>query len=279
MPHTLTEALAVATDWLTGHAAGEPGFGGAYLAGSAAALALDAVAADFAAPRWVRRRCARAEARIRAGLDAARAAAPWPDRVLRWLFATGVSTHVLLTAALRDPTIRLRYAATGTLLAELGRPEWQEELLAALGCAHLTPERVRQHLGALTVIFDEAAQAVEAAANNPVALPFYASDLSREARPIAIDGAHELIEAGLHREAVFWLLATYARALNILGRDGDEAFSTLLADLGNSGPADLRTQIGRTEEFLPRLAELREAVLTSVLSRRFASGLDGPASR
>ncbi|MGW0521606.1 hypothetical protein [Crossiella sp. NPDC003009] len=343
MAHTLTEALAVATDWLTGHAAGKPGFGGAYLAGSAAALAPEAVlpassdldlmvvtgaeeppklgkfryrgvllevtylswarlaspkavladyhlaaglrrdtvladptgrlralqaavAADFAAPRWVRRRCAHAEDRIRAGLDAARAAAPWPERVLRWLFATGVSTHVLLTAALRDPTIRLRYAATGTLLAELGRPEWQEELLAALGCAHLRPERVREHLGALTVIFDETSQAVEAAASDPAArgaLPCYASDLSREARPIAIDGAHELIDAGLPREAVFWLVATYARALTILGRDGDEAFSALLADLGNSGPADLHTQIGRTEEFLPRLADMREAVLTS----------------
>ncbi|WHT21222.1 hypothetical protein N8J89_09250 [Crossiella sp. CA-258035] len=62
---------------------------------------------------------------------------------------------------------------------------------------------------------------------------------------------------------MFWLVATYARALTILGRDGDEAFTALLADLGNSGPADLHTQIGRTEEFLPRLADMREAVLTS----------------
>lgn len=108
------------------------------------------MAADFAAPRWVRRRCAHAEARIRAGLDAARATAPWPDRVLRWLFATGVSTHVLLTAA--------------------------------LGCAHLTPERVREHIGALTVIFDETSQVVEAAASEAVPLAFYASGLSRAAR-------------------------------------------------------------------------------------------------
>ena len=31
------------------------------------------------------------------------------------------------------------------------------------------------------------------------------------ARPIAIDGSRELIEAGAHREAVFWIVATFAR--------------------------------------------------------------------
>lgn len=339
MPVPLAHAKAVATRWVTAHLAGDPGFGGAYLAGSAAWLPPEAelpetsdldvmvvteaaeaapklgkfqyegvllevtylswtqlsspkavladyhlaaglhattvladptgrlsalqtaVARDFTAPRWVRRRCAHAEARIRTGLATAATAPPGPRQVLGWLFATGVTTHVLLTAARRNPTIRKRYAATQALLTELGHPEWQEELLAALGCAHWTPERVLAHLATMTAVLDEAAPA--AAASD---LPF-ASDLSPQARPVAVEGALELVAAGLHREAVFWLVATYARALQVLGRDTDPGFENLLADLGQSpdhgprSPADLRWQIGRTEAFLPRLAELREAIL------------------
>jgi len=42
------------------------------------------------------------------------------------------------------------------------------------------------------------------------AFPF-GTDLTDKSRPIAIGGSQELIEAGLHREAVFRLVATYAR--------------------------------------------------------------------
>ncbi|GAA2826313.1 hypothetical protein [Crossiella cryophila] len=335
MPVTVAAARATAAGWVAEHATGDPGFGGAYLAGSAAWLGAEAVlpatsdldimlvtaaspaparpgkfrrdgllleptylswaelsspkavlsdyhlagglrtntiladptgrltalqeavARDFSAPRWIRRRCAHAETRIRTGLMAAQTPQPWPWQVTRWLFATGVSTHVLLVAAQRNPTVRRRYAATKALLTELGQPDWQEELLAVLGCAHLSPDQVRGHLAALTAIFDEAGPA---AATSP---DFFAGDLSPQARPVAIDGAHELLAAGEHREAMFWLVATYARCLIALGRDDDPAFTELMADLGQTGPADLRRQIGRTEAFLPRLAEMREVVLAS----------------
>ncbi|MCK2240104.1 MULTISPECIES: hypothetical protein [unclassified Crossiella] len=336
MPVTIAAARTAAARWVAEHATGDPGFGGAYLAGSAAWLPADAVlpatsdvdimlvtgsspappkpgkcrqdgllleptylswtelsspkavlsdyhlagglrvntiladptgrltalqaavARDFSAPRWIRRRCAHAETRIRTGLMAAQTPQPWPWQVTRWLFATGVTTHVLLVAAQRNPTIRRRYAATRALLTDLGHPDWQEELLTVLGCAHLTPDQVRGHLDALTTIFDEAGPA---AATSPVS---FAGDLSAQARPVAIDGAHELLAAGEHREAMFWLAATYARCLIALNRDNDPAFTELMADLGHpTGPADLHRQIGRTEAFLPRLTEMREVVLAS----------------
>ena len=38
-------------------------------------------------------------------------ARPWPGQVLAWLFACGVTCHVLLVAGLRNPTVRTRYVA------------------------------------------------------------------------------------------------------------------------------------------------------------------------
>ncbi|WP_211305389.1 hypothetical protein, partial [Crossiella equi] len=89
---------------------------------------------------------------------------------------------------------------------------------------------------------------------------------SPAARAVAVDGTAAQIEAGEHREAVFWLVATCARALLALRRDDDPGFAELLADLGQTGPADLRAQIGRTRSFLPRLAEIREEVLVRTLA-------------
>jgi hypothetical protein len=42
---------------------------------------------------------------------------------------------VLLTAGLRNPTIRLRYLAVGTLLADYGRAGFIEELLPCSAAA------------------------------------------------------------------------------------------------------------------------------------------------
>jgi hypothetical protein len=53
--------------------------------------------------------------------------------VTAWLFPTGVTTHVLLTADLRNLTVRLRYPAVRELLVAYGQPEFYEELLALLG--------------------------------------------------------------------------------------------------------------------------------------------------
>jgi hypothetical protein len=142
-----------------------------------------ATARDFAKRVWVRRRCRNAEQRILDGLGHLDPSAPLPAQVLTWVFPTGVTTHVLLTAGLRNPTVRLRYLAVRTLLGDYGRLAFHEELLALLGCAQLPRERVGQHLAAMTAAFDQ----------------------------------------GHHREAVFWIVVTYARCLAILTRDAPAA--------------------------------------------------------
>jgi hypothetical protein len=223
-----------------------------------------AVAGRYARREWVRRRCRDATRRVLDGLAGLDPAAPPPARALTWLFPTGVTTHVLLTAGLRNPTIRLRYLAVRALLDDYGRPELHEELLALLGCAHLGPKRVAGHLAAMTAAFDAAA----AVARTP--FPF-ASDISPDARPVAVDGSRTLVERGDHREAVFWIAVTAARCQLVLAAGAPAAaesrhrpgFQALLADLGIATPDDLHRRARAVREVLPRLDRAAEAVMAA----------------
>ena len=221
-----------------------------------------AVAREFARRDWVRRRCADAMARIERNLVGSATADEWHDRVTAWLFGTGVMTHVLLVAGLRNPTVRTRYAAAGDLMRRYGRLEDFETLLVLQGSAGLTRAQVEGHLAGLAEVFDVAAKAIR----TPV---FFATDISPDARVIAIDGSQELIERGEHREAVFWIVATYARCLSILSRDAAPevyerfrpGFDALLADLGIEGDADLAMRAVEVRAALPWLLGVAEDVM------------------
>ncbi|MEW1848409.1 hypothetical protein AB0392_61515, partial [Nonomuraea angiospora] len=195
------------------------------------------VSRDFAERPWILARCTNAMDRVRGFINGIDERAPLPDQVNSWLFGTGVTTHVLLVAALRNPTIRRRYVAVRELLAEHGRLDFHESLLELLGAAHLSAARVERHLAVLEKVFDAAAA---------VRVPSYPfdSDITPLARPIAIDGTRELIQGGLHREAVFWLVATYARCLAKRAAAGEhgyeDGFRELLADLGAETRRDRR---------------------------------------
>ncbi|MGW4798653.1 hypothetical protein ACWEPC_40180 [Nonomuraea sp. NPDC004297] len=208
------------------------------------------VARDFAERPWILARCTDAMDRVRGWIISMDECAPLPDQVAAWLFGTGVTAHVLLVAGLRNPTVRRRYAALRDLLAAHGRLDVHEGLLGLLGCADLSAAQVERHLAALEKVYDAAA---------PVRAPAYrfASDVSAAARPVAIDGSRELIRQGLHREAVFWLVATYARCLakrTAAGLGGyEEGFHELLADLGADTFDDRRRRGDRVLAALPGL--------------------------
>jgi hypothetical protein len=221
------------------------------------------VAEQWAARRWVRRRCRDAERRILDGLAALDPAQPSHDQVATWLFATGVTTHVLLTAGLRNPTIRRRYLAARELLHAYGRPEFHQALLDQLGCADLTRAEVERHLEAMTAAFD----ATAAVARTP--FPF-AADITAAARPVAVDGSRELVARGDHREAVFWIVATYARCLKLLHADApalvpafEPGFHALLADLGIATLSDLPHRARQLRAFLPEVTRVSEAILAA----------------
>ncbi|MBW7462314.1 hypothetical protein K0U00_50510, partial [Paenibacillus sepulcri] len=92
------------------------------------------VSRQFAERKWVLRRCVNAREKIENGLNSFNTAAPLHDQVTSWLFPTGITTHVLLVAALRNPTVRLRYLAARGVLEEYGHSGLYAELMELLGC-------------------------------------------------------------------------------------------------------------------------------------------------
>ncbi|MDF2958898.1 MAG: hypothetical protein K0S39_633 [Paenibacillus sp.] len=220
------------------------------------------VSLHFAEREWVRRRCENVRQKIENGLRAIDTSVPLHDLVTSWLFPTGITAHVLLVAALRNPTVRLRYLAARDVLIEYGHAGFYPDLLNLLGCTHLTPQRVEHHLTGLARTFDAAA----AAAKTPF---FFSTDITTAARPIAIDGSRNLIRAGNHCEAVFWIVATFARCHKILAADASPdlqrelapAFDAIIADLGITSTDDFIRRAENVMQFLPRLWEITEAIL------------------
>lgn len=208
-------------------------------AGVLAPLQAD-VARRFADPEWIARRIAAATGTVHDRIDAIANHAPLETRFMSWLFAAGGVPHILLVAGLRNPTVRKRYLAVRDLLDETGPPDVYAALIDMLGCAGWPPETTSRHLDALEPAFD--------AAGDVVRSPFpFAADLLPEAKPVAIGGSRELVAQGNHREAVFWIGATWARCIIALHADAppgvahahDDAFMTFLADLGIRSTDDL----------------------------------------
>jgi hypothetical protein len=222
------------------------------------------VSRDFAKRPWVAQRVDHAMGKITSGLASWGSSSPVHQQVLSWIFPTGVTTHVLLLAGLRNATVRQRYVAVRDLLAEYDRLELHDELLDLLGCAGLGPARVGDHLDALVTVFD----AVKDRSSSR--FPF-AADLTELGRPIAIDGSRDLIARGDHREAVFWIVVTYSRCLAVLHTDlpdlerdaFDDGYRALLDDLGIGSHRDLQERRERLIAFLPRVREVADQIMTA----------------
>lgn len=225
------------------------------------------VSERFAQPEWVRIRCENVYRKIVRGMDSYREDLPVLDNVNCWLFPTGILTHAILVAALRNPTVRLRYLRSRAVLEDWNRLDVYEALLKPLGCSNMTASQALRHLQGLERTFDLAA------ARRKTAFPFQ-NDIDPAARAVAIGGSRELIEAGDHREAVFWMAATYERCHRILRADAPELhearlphFLAFLADLGVTTHADLRQRFKQVEGFLPLVREVVDGHLAQSAKR------------
>lgn len=224
----------------------------------------DEVAEEYACRRWVRQRC-RAAAAVAAGrLQPPDGSAPLHDRVTAWLFGASLTALILLLAGLRPPTVRRRYVEVRKLLHEHGRPDFHEELLKILRCSDWSRIQAAGHLEAVSKAFDRAKSLPKG--DFP-----YAADISDPARPVAIDGSRELIEYGLHREAVFWMVATYSRCqwiidFNRSNRRGDpirEGYLSMLGDLGIRSFADIEDCCSHALAFLPRAMDMADKIIAA----------------
>jgi hypothetical protein len=222
------------------------------------------VCQDYAKRQWVRQRCANARDRVMGHLRSINERDSLHDLVIACLFGAGITTHVLLVAGLRNPTVRARYVAVRQLLADYDHLEFHETILELLGAARMSRGRVGQHLTTLTDIFDAAKKAIKT--------PFpFASDLSDIARPIAIDGSLELIERGYHREAMFWIAVTHSRCQKVLSSDASaelaqsfsDSYRDLVGDLGIASFSEVRRRCAEVERFLPRVWEAAERIMAT----------------
>jgi hypothetical protein len=222
----------------------------------------EVVSKEYSRRHWVKQRCEHGWSNAARHFSALSGTLPLHDQATIWLFGTAASTIVLLCAGLRNPTVRKRYLAVRQLLEEYGLQHHYEPLLEALGCARMSRERVEQHLRALERTFDAAASVV----NTPF---FFASEIGADGRLIAIDGSRDLIEHGYHREAIFYIAATFARCDKILYHDASPvvrddhlgSFLALLDDLGVGSTPDLLERARQVEEEAPRLWELADAIM------------------
>jgi len=226
------------------------------------------VAEHFADPEWIEARIDQAAEKVRSGFTV-NSDASLHAQVTGWLFSTGVLTHVLLVGRLRNPTVRKRYLAVRELLADRDRLDAYERLLGLLGCRDWTAGQTRTHLATLTEAFDAAAAIIR----TPF---FFAADISADGRAVAVNGSAELIETGRHREAVFWIVATWCRCLAVFESDAPEltgrfmpAFEVLLADLGIETDDDINRRRAETVAALDWILPLaRSLVVGPQIERR-----------
>lgn len=219
---------------------------------------------EYPKREWVYRRCEHARRKALGHLDGLSDSEPFHDQVTHWVFGTGVTTHILLVAGLKNPTVKRRYLAVRELLAEYGRLDYYDTLLEMLGCERMSKSRAEHHLAVLTEAFD-AAKAV-------IKTPFvFATNISDVARPLAIDSSRDLIERGYHREAVFWIVVTYSRCQKVLYHDAPaemrDAFTPgyrdLLAELGIASFTDLQQRSEQVKAALPDIWAVAQAIVAA----------------
>ena len=220
------------------------------------------VTAHYADEDQVRRRMADARDRVRSGF-AIRDGAPFADQVIHWAFPAAVTTHVVLVAGLRNPTVRKRYLMIRELLAEYGLEDRYDLFTGLLGANRPSPVRIAAAMDGLEAIFRDATRVIRS--------PFpFSADISADGWPVAIGGSRDLIAAGNAQEAVFWMLATWSRCMSVLVTDGtpgqvarhERPYRQFVADLGIRSVADLRARHDETLAALPEVWSIAVEIMT-----------------
>lgn len=208
---------------------------------------------------WVTARSADARDKVlRAPLPAPHA--PLEIQVIGWVFPAGVTTHVLLAAGTRNPTVRTRFVLCRDLLLRYAMPDLHERLLGLVGAQHLSAAEVTTMIDVLEPVYDEAASLP------PSPVPF-TGDIKPDTRHIAIDAARQLVSDGLHREAVFWIVVTWARCQVIrrhtgFNVDADLGWLRLLDTIGVD-PGNLTASAEATHSAMPAVWDAALAIIAA----------------
>jgi len=174
----------------------------------------DVVVREYARRHWVRTRC---ESQKRLALhrldqlDQADSVENFCETL--YLLVVQPLCGLLAIACLRNPTHRRSLALARELLMQAGRPALHEALLDLLGHASLSREEVSAWLEPLSAAFEYAV----AVKRSPSPFGF---KVHPDFLPYFVEGARELIDEGLHREAMWWLVCGYWLSNAVIQNDG-----------------------------------------------------------
>lgn len=221
-----------------------------------------AAAAQYADAEFVLHRLKHARQNALSFQDGYASAVTLHDQVTSLFFAAGVTTHMLLTAALENPTIRRRYIAARAVLDRIDKHGLHEDLLATLGSRDLDAVAVQKHLDRLALQFDFA--------GSILTTPYrFAADMAPDARAVAIGGTQEMIDQGFHREAMFWLLAVYSRCRAVISVDAEAAmlarfdfgYWRMLNSVGITSHADMDRRADQVLKDIDHVMEVSSKII------------------
>jgi hypothetical protein len=171
------------------------------------------VAAEYADPKWIAARCERQKMMLAHTFSQIEYA---PDPVFALGFVVLFLGDLVALASGRRPTVRRNLALSRELLEAHGRRDLHDDLLGVLGSERMDRDQVVSHLEDCVQAFDRAVEVV--------VTPFYTSwNLHAGTRPYLVDGAYEMIDAGDHREAMFWISMLHSIANMAIQNDAPEA--------------------------------------------------------
>ncbi len=218
-----------------------------------------AVVEQLAHPRWIAARC-EVQKKLLSDLMGQIELAPEPVFFLG--FAVLFLGGLVALASGRTPTARRCLALSRELLEGHERPELHEEILGLQGCAHMEREQVVSHLEDCVQAFDRSVEVLHT--------PFYTSwNLDAGTRPYLIEGAYEMIDAGEHREAMFWISMMHTIANMAIQNDAPEAgrshyqagMDRLKAALGIASAAEWRSRIDLARKVSGRVTRFADEVV------------------
>lgn len=214
------------------------------------------VQAEYARRPWVLARCESFYNRIKQGVQGF---CPdhmgLPQMVNGWAFTTGIACFPILLADLQNCTVRKRYPAARQVLEAYGLVGFYPQLLSLLVPEPLGQACLAGHMRQLEETFRLACGTAGASASYP-----FRQDITPEGAAIALGGSWELLDTPHPEDAVFWMLATFARCHIIFEMDGPglgarrlPALWAFLKDLGIGCKGDFAVRLKAVLDFLPAL--------------------------
>jgi hypothetical protein len=171
------------------------------------------VAADYARPEWIAARVERHKLLIAHLFSQAGQS---PDPVFFLGFAVLFLGGLVALASFKSPTVRRCLVVTGELLEKHGRPDLHDDFLELMGAARMEREEVVGRLEECVEAFDRAVEVI--------ATPFYTSwNIDPGTRRYLVEGSYEMIDAGRHREAMFWIAMMHCISHMAIQNDAPEA--------------------------------------------------------